>query len=1251
MPLPEGASEGLCLRCLLASGLAETGTAEKGGVHSRAENSFPALPDFGSYHTIGVLGEGGMGIVYLAEQRVPIRRRVALKVLKVGDAGSSVVARFESESQALALMDHPNIAQVYDAGTTAEGRPYFVMEYVPGIPITDYCDRNLLGFRDRLTLFQQVCQAVHHAHQKGIIHRDLKPSNVLVMLQDGKPAPKVIDFGVAKAVNQRLVERTLFTEIGMLIGTPEYMSPEQADLTGLDVDSTTDIYSLGVLLYELLVGALPFDSRTLRKAGYAEIQRLIREVEPPKPSTRLSSMGHAAQEVARHRRSDVRTLTRLLRGDLEWITMKALEKDRTRRYASASELASDIARHMANEPVMAGPPRIGYRIRKFSRRHRGLLAAGSAVALALLVGAIVSFWLYLRAVREQEKAESESYAATLVAADLQLRSGQVENARSGLANTPPALRGWEWRHLMARMDQSIATIYSPEFIGPEVHYRSVEMRFSEDGAQLFAYGGTLVRSWDLTTKRLVTDWYGPGRVLAIGPGGKTVLMGPQLDLFADLPAEGFVVRLYDVGTHQVLGVLRGMTGNPGASTISPDGTLVAVAPDNTDIFSGPHTTPIMIWDARTGELIARLAGHSDSISNLRFSPDGHLLASSSRDKTVHIWNLITRRIVGTLRAETGIPALSFSSDGRLLASGHPNGKVCIWDAHTGLLRRSWNAGPLLIWAIAFSPGASLLATSSGQVIRLWDVETGRLRTDFGRHQGTAVGLTFHPSAPRLYSLGDGVIKEWDLAHPGELLLDDPKSSAGIATSPDGRWIVTGSWDGTLRIYDTASEKLVRSWTGHTEHVTTVVFSPDSSLVASSSFDKTIKLWNVPDGRLVRTLTGHTDGIWSVAFTSDASRIVSGSGDQTIRIWDMTSDSPPGVISVAEDISRVAVSRDGRTIMALRKSDRAILLWDAQTKQRSGTLSSDTIEGSTVLPRSMALSQDGETLIGPADTGSAIAIWDFPRRRLQRLVPVLRGENGIEALAISPDGSRVAVGGTNSGSLSVWDVRKGKLLLTLSGHTQGMRSLAWTPDGTRLISSSQDGTVRVWDSRSVYNHEAELLLDKLSGDHLLVEEVVQALQADSAISPELRREAIQLAMRRGNALPGTLLGEAEKTALPSNRSHWEYTQALRRVTVAAKVLPWFGESLVTLALLQYRTGAFDQAILSAQRAMALQRVQMPDAHAIRAMAFYRLHDLARAQSELALAKQTSRSESAGDPLLLKEADSQLSRGKTGSGLCP
>ncbi len=362
----------------------------------------------GPYKLLEKIGEGGMGVVYLADQERPLRRRVALKLVKLGMDTKQVLARFESERQALAIMNHPNIAKVHDAGSTDQGRPYFVMEYVKGIPITDYCDRRRLTNRERLELFIPVCQAIHHAHQKGIIHRDVKPSNVLVAVEDGKPVPKVIDFGVAKATSQRLTERTLYTQQGVLIGTPEYMSPEQAGTTALDVDTRTDIYSLGVLLYELLVGSLPFDPKTLRDAGLLEMMRIIREEDPPKPTTRFSSLGDTASEVAKRRHTDVRSLARHLRGELEWITMRAMDKDPARRYASASELSADIGRHLRDEPVLASPPGLAYRLGKLARRHVGFVAAGSLVLVILIAGLITSTALYLRAERARANAEMEA---------------------------------------------------------------------------------------------------------------------------------------------------------------------------------------------------------------------------------------------------------------------------------------------------------------------------------------------------------------------------------------------------------------------------------------------------------------------------------------------------------------------------------------------------------------------------------------------------------------------------------------------------------------------------------------------------------------------------------------------------------------------------------------------------------------------------------------------------------------------------
>ncbi len=377
----------------------------------------------GRYKLLQQIGEGGFGVVFMAEQQEPIRRRVALKIIKLGMDTRAVMARFEAERQALAMMDHPNIARVLDAGATETGRPYFVMELVAGDRITDYCDKHNLSISERLALFVQVCHAVQHAHQKGVIHRDLKPSNILVSVRDDRPHVKIIDFGIAKATAHRLTEKTLFTEHRALIGTPEYMSPEQAE-GSLDIDTRTDVYSLGVLLYELLTGAPPFDARQLRSAAYAEVQRIIREEEPARPSVRLSRPSAELEALAAHRRSEPGKLGGLVRGDLDWIAMKALEKDRARRYETANGLAMDVARHLAGDPVLAAPPSPRYRLRKFVRRHRGPVAAGGVIAAALVLG-VAGTSIGLVQAERQGRIARERLGAAVVAQQAEAQARQT----------------------------------------------------------------------------------------------------------------------------------------------------------------------------------------------------------------------------------------------------------------------------------------------------------------------------------------------------------------------------------------------------------------------------------------------------------------------------------------------------------------------------------------------------------------------------------------------------------------------------------------------------------------------------------------------------------------------------------------------------------------------------------------------------------------------------------------------------------
>ena len=1038
-PLMAGSQEGMCARCLLAVALRQPATAALAGLPEPGEW-------IGSCRVVRLLGEGGMGMVYLAEQEQPIARQVALKIIKVGMDTRAVLARFESEEQALALMDHPNIAHVYEAGSNANGRPYFVMEYVPGIPITEYCDHHCLDTRQRLGLFLQVANAVQHAHQKGVIHRDLKPSNILVMQRDGEAVPKIIDFGLAKATEKSFTEETLFTEAGVLIGTPEYMSPEQASRDGRDVDTRTDIYSLGVLLYELLVGAVPFDSKALRSAGYDEIRRIIREEDPPVPTTRLLALGAKASEIASCRGTDAGRLRKEVHGDLEWITMRALEKECARRYPSASEMAADIQRHLRDEPVTAGPAGVAYRLRKFVIKNRLAVGAAVLIAVSLITGLVVSTGYFLQAERQYERAQRGSYTANLAAAELLLRTNQMDSAQERLLACEPKLRNWEWRHLWHRRDSSLA----------RWHSQGDFTRYPFPSVIGFAGRRTC---WN--TQTTVECWEGPGYTAARVFRAKKVLGMSNDGALAVTADDG--VKLIEVASGKTIATCLDCS-QPGIYAVfSPDGTRVAMA-------AGRET---VVWDARSGKILARIP--VDRV--LTFNPDGtqlamHLQGSQSNPDRLELWSVIPVHRVASLDSGGYVRAAAFSPDGARLAWAAAGGSVRV-----GSLRPVKVPTVLTteegVEAIAFSPDGHRIAATGDGAIRIWlDGKLAARVPAFGAPSVNAIA--FSPDGTRIVAGSQfWELAAWDAATYGGQVLRRPADRVGaIAVSPDSARVAAGFENGLVEVWGT-NGAVLGNWRAHGDEIQAVAFSPDGKRLVTGSADRTARLWDATSGAPGIELRGHGAAVTAVAFSPDGARLATGSEDQSVRIWETASGRATITINLKDPVISVAFSPDGGSLLVnagdVRKAptnETPVRLWNATT----GTLLRDFRpskpcggDSKEQCPVSQAsFSPDGRRVAGAVLATGQTWVWDVRTGAVIAELPTVRSTGSA---VFSPDGSRIVTGTRLEGVVQIWDAVGYQPLLTMQADA-GIHSLTFSPDGSRLLGLTYDG-VRMWDTRTAH----------------------------------------------------------------------------------------------------------------------------------------------------------------------------------------
>jgi serine/threonine protein kinase/WD40 repeat protein len=1111
----------------------------------------------GGYKLLERLGEGGFGVVYLAEQEYPVRRRVALKVIKLGMDTKQVVARFEAERQALAIMDHPNIAKVFDGGATETGRPYFVMELVHGVPITEYCDRERLSLTARLELVVAVCDALQHAHQKGVIHRDIKPSNVLVGRSDSGPVPKIIDFGIAKATAARLTEKTIFTETRQMLGTPEYMSPEQSGSSAGDIDTRSDIYSTGVLLYELLSGATPFDSARLRSAAYGEIQRIIREEEPPKPSTRLSSLHASIEEIAARRAMVPAKLTTSLRGELDWIVMKAIEKERSRRYGSAGELGADLRRFLTGEAVLAAPSGTVYQFRKWVRRNRAAVLAVSAVTVTLVGGLIGTGIGLVRARDERERADLKAsdalaaetealrrlYAACMTTASDAVANFRAAEARVALEEAPEARRGWEWRHLVSRLDQSVI-FRKGEFVDPvEQDSGNYALLPARDGHTYYIRNGWRqegISRFDLRTGAATVRFVVKGLDLRISPlfyapDGRVAaqvaeiphdMTGPEVLLWdadnsgtvehrvwdlrselhqgerfwpvtinADL-SRAFAMNtermvVFDLDSRKVVASRKGVEAY--RAMFDPLGRWV--------LYTNPRGTLVML-DAKTLEDYFALPGHANVLyrpSDQSFSADGTLLATAGGDGVIRLWDLNARPPVCRRELHHGARCWSavISRDGRYIVSAAGDRTVCVWDANSGRQLAKFTQEGLVADTLAIFPDSRTIgAVCEDMGVVIWTVD--QAESSIIRHSGTVYPAMFLPNQGLVVTGG----WEGSNGRPDSLRISDADSGAPVGASlGPGRSVLAGavSRDGRLfAIGIAATDELGSVRLGCQFEVRD---SATGKLVFASP----------PTGLVPR----------AAAFDPSGQRLAC-CYDSRLFVYDIASGAQKEITPVPTGLQCVAWSGDGKYLALSSHGEYQGPPWH----KRIGLIDPNT--GSVVrtfdglLSNTVAFSADS-TKLAAGFTDGRVMMWQVETGEV--ICELKSGEEPCYSVAFSPDGKRLAAGGADK-VIRLWDTATFDMVAALPGHGAFVWSVVWDATGERLVSTSADGTARMWETSPIRTRveagkargaavaKVSPMVERLFAELQEADRVVLAIDADASLSVLERRVARQLVLARG-----------------------------------------------------------------------------------------------------------------------------------------